>query len=76
MSFLSFEIQMPRWALVTGASRGIGKSTAIAFAKSGFNVIVASRTVSWILLFERTLFQKQRYTQEHVSTSVYQMRSF
>ncbi len=32
--------------IVTGASRGIGKSTALAFAKEGANVVVAARTES------------------------------
>ncbi len=32
-------------ALVTGASRGIGASTAIALAKAGAHVIIAARTV-------------------------------
>lgn len=34
-----------RVALVTGASRGIGKATAIALAKSGLDVAVTARTV-------------------------------
>jgi NAD(P)-dependent dehydrogenase (short-subunit alcohol dehydrogenase family) len=35
-----------RVAIVTGASRGIGKATALAFARAGAHVVVASRTVS------------------------------
>lgn len=34
-----------RVALVTGASRGIGKATAIALARSGFDVAITARTV-------------------------------
>jgi NAD(P)-dependent dehydrogenase (short-subunit alcohol dehydrogenase family) len=34
-----------RVALVTGASRGIGKATAIALAKSGLDVAITARTV-------------------------------
>ena len=33
-----------RRALVTGASRGIGKATAVALARAGFDVAVAART--------------------------------
>ena len=31
---------MRKVVLITGASRGIGKSTAICFAKNGYNVII------------------------------------
>ncbi len=34
-----------RIALVTGASRGIGKASAIALARSGFDVAITARTV-------------------------------
>jgi NAD(P)-dependent dehydrogenase (short-subunit alcohol dehydrogenase family) len=34
-----------RVALVTGASRGIGKASAIALAEAGFDVAIAARTV-------------------------------
>ena len=33
-------------ALVTGASRGLGKATALALADAGFDVAVTARTVS------------------------------
>lgn len=34
-----------RTALVTGASRGIGRATALAFADAGFDVAITARTV-------------------------------
>ena len=35
---------MNRRVLVTGASRGIGKATALAFARAGFDVAITART--------------------------------
>src|ERR1700735_3549854 len=34
-----------RVALVTGASRGIGRSAAVALARRGFDVVITARTV-------------------------------
>lgn len=33
------------WAVVTGATDGIGKGLAIALAKRGFNIVLISRTL-------------------------------
>src|SRR4051794_30647245 len=37
---------MTRTALVTGASRGIGKGIAIALARAGYDVAITARTVN------------------------------
>lgn len=36
---------MDRLAFVTGASRGIGRETALAFARAGFDVAISARTL-------------------------------
>lgn len=43
-----------RVALVTGASRGIGKATALALAEAGFEVAITARTVKPGERFERS----------------------
>jgi NAD(P)-dependent dehydrogenase (short-subunit alcohol dehydrogenase family) len=38
-------VDSPRVALVTGASRGIGRCAAVALARRGFDVVITARTV-------------------------------
>ncbi|MCU1367223.1 MAG: short chain dehydrogenase, partial [Ilumatobacteraceae bacterium] len=33
-------------AVVTGASRGIGRSTALGFARAGYDVVVTARSAT------------------------------
>ena len=36
---------MNKVAFITGASRGIGKATALAFARAGYDLIISARTL-------------------------------
>lgn len=38
-------MEMPEIAVVTGASRGLGRATALALAEGGYRVVVATRSV-------------------------------
>ncbi|TFK45588.1 3-ketoacyl-CoA reductase [Heliocybe sulcata] len=46
ISLKKFGAKKGAWAVVTGASSGIGKEFAIQLAKAGFNVLVAARSAS------------------------------
>jgi len=41
---MSFETQFPERALITGASRGIGKAVALALARQGVAVALVARS--------------------------------
>ncbi|MBE9065159.1 SDR family oxidoreductase [Leptolyngbya cf. ectocarpi LEGE 11479] len=55
-----------RRALITGASTGIGRATALAFAKAGFDVVLVSRSADKL----------QALVDEIVATSAVQAQSF
>lgn len=57
------------WAVVTGASDGIGKAFAIALAKKGFNIVLASRTKAKL----DAVAEQIRTVAPNVKTMVYEI---
>ena len=45
------------WAVVTGASEGIGRAFALDLAKAGFNVMIASRSQAKLDLVKEQIHQ-------------------
>src|ERR1700754_4620444 len=56
----------PRTALVTGASRGIGRGIALALARQGYALTVTSRNVEDLLGLENDLNQAGAATVAHL----------
>ncbi|MCJ1296400.1 hypothetical protein MMC34_007966 [Xylographa carneopallida] len=50
------------WALVTGASDGIGKEFALQLARSGFNIFLVSRTASKMEILAKEIETLQMYS--------------
>jgi len=46
---------MKKIAFITGASRGIGRATAIAFARAGFDIAISARTLDTGEVFEHSV---------------------
>jgi len=44
-----------RWAIVTGASSGIGRATALALAQAGYPVVLAARSIDKLTRLRRTI---------------------
>ncbi len=50
---MSFDAKIPQGALITGASRGIGRAVALAFAKQGIPVALVARSHSDLQAVQR-----------------------
>ncbi|KAI9054648.1 hypothetical protein LZ554_001800 [Drepanopeziza brunnea f. sp. 'monogermtubi'] len=59
------------WAIVTGASDGIGKEYAIQLAQKGFNLLLISRTASKLTTLSTEITQK--YAGAHLSVKTLAM---
>ena len=46
-----------KYALVTGAGKGLGKATAIALGEAGAKVVIISRTLSDLIKVEKLIVQ-------------------
>ncbi|MBU0465600.1 MAG: SDR family NAD(P)-dependent oxidoreductase, partial [Proteobacteria bacterium] len=49
-----------RWALITGASAGIGKAFATVFARNGFNLVLVARREEKLKSLAEQM-EKQKY---------------
>ncbi|KAG9393175.1 Glucose/ribitol dehydrogenase [Carpediemonas membranifera] len=58
------------WALITGASDGIGKGISHRFAKAGLNLLIISRTESKLEALAKELTEKYKVKVEYLALDV------
>ena len=58
------------WAIVTGATDGIGKASAIHLANEGFNVVLMSRTQSKLESVAKEVEESARVHGKEIKTRV------
>ncbi|MCJ1318146.1 hypothetical protein MMC15_003473 [Xylographa vitiligo] len=61
------------WALVTGASDGIGKEFALQLSRSGFNILIVSRTASKMEILAKEIESLQMYSGSKSSAKIVAM---
>ena len=59
------------WAVITGASDGIGKGYAIELAKRGFNIFLISRTASKLQEVAKEIEGKRSESQNQFAKLIY-----
>ena len=52
---------MAKYALITGASSGIGRATAFALAKKGYDLVIASRSLEKLEAVKKEVLELVRY---------------
>src|SRR6267142_4510772 len=72
---MSPETDAARWAIITGASSGIGKALAFEFASGGFNVLLVARNVEALAEVAAECSGKYRVETEVVPTDLSRMES-
>lgn len=58
------------WAVVTGASDGIGKATCFELARRGFNIVLVSRSLSKLNQVAEEIREDTKKAGSEVSTRV------
>ena len=59
-----------KWAIVTGASSGIGRALALEFAAGGFNVLLTGRNEDALAQVSRECAHKSRVLSETISAEL------
>ena len=68
--FERIEIIMKKYVLVTGASRGIGRAIALAFAKEGYHVFLnCSRSASELEIVKQNMISNKKRNKQNFSCS-------
>jgi short-subunit dehydrogenase len=61
---------MNEYALVTGASKGIGKSIAVSLARSGYHLLLVARSENDLVLLSETIAEKYKVKVYYLSADL------